>query len=90
MALELLGILYRGSNRDGFLINFQGYFLRLLQVTCEYWGQIVPTLMLAGLSGFLIVTTTTYQCHDTSRKETRRLNSQVCHVLQARPVSGAY
>lgn len=26
MALEFLGILYRGSNRDGFLINCQGYF----------------------------------------------------------------
>lgn len=57
MALELLGILYRGSNRDGFLINFRAIFSRILQVTCEYWGQIVPTLMLAVLSGFLIVTT---------------------------------
>lgn len=30
MALEFLGILYRGSNRDGFLINFQSYFLQKL------------------------------------------------------------
>lgn len=35
MALELPGILYRGSNRDGFLINFQGYFLQ--NFTSDMW-----------------------------------------------------